>query len=82
MKREILCKPCGAKARAMFPNGDDLGDGEHVKFVSGTLTARGCVCDWCDAPMAVGVPAVAFSNYSEDRPHWPWEGEYLTEDAG
>ena len=81
MKREICCPECAEEWKGKgkprkFPSLNS--DGEGMRQVEGE-TLMGCTCDGCGKPLPAGATAVAVSIYSDDRPYFAWEDEYLVE---
>lgn len=83
VKREIMHPRCAAKIRVGVADGDSAIDvalahaqGEHTKFVAGECR-RWMTCDFCGLTLPEGTPGVAVSMYSDARPYFPWEDEYI-----
>jgi len=75
VKQEIVCHPCAAKLRAMFPTAEPY-PGETVKFAEG-IARDDFVCDQCGEPLDLGQHVVAFSISSTERPYFPWQAAYM-----
>lgn len=75
MKRDILCIPCEEIHRSLFPV-ESPYPGEYVKFKPGKAKHK-MNCDYCALPIKKDSPCCAFSVYTDKRPYFEWEGEYI-----
>lgn len=75
MKCDILCKPCEAEHRILFPTNSPY-PGEHVKFMCGKAK-HDMTCDFCAIHIKKGDDCCAFSIYTDNQIYYEWEEDYI-----
>ena len=76
MKRDIACPNCALTYHG-YPDSID-GPAEYIKRIKGKANLD-FICDRCGKPILKDSDCVAISVYSDLRPYFRWEGDYVTE---
>lgn len=76
MKREIICKDCIKDLKKLFPEQSPY-PGEYVRFLNGKAK-KNMFCDSCGKNISMNEKCVAFSIYSDSRPYFDWENNYIS----
>ena len=72
MRRELLCCECRSKLIGKLGH----YEGEYHDFKSGKSKGH-YVCDACMTPLPPGTECYAFSIWTDERPRYDWEDEYI-----
>ena len=83
MKREICCAKCAEEWGRIALGGGGPGkypgvnaEGEGMRRLYGEAIID-CVCDGCGTELDRGSRVAAVSLYTEDRPYFEWESEFM-----
>ena len=77
MKREIVCPDCAKNLKKLFPDASPY-PGEYLRFINGK-SKKELICDQCATSIKIDDDCCAFSIYSDTRPHYDWEENYINQ---